>query len=135
MSHTKDFDAWNQDKKRIEAQPQSSLYIKTREVWWTSVGVNVGTEIDGKNNNFERPVMILRKLGREQFIGIPLTSRSKHGVFYLPVSYSGNNGTACISQIRVLNTKRLLRKIGRVQLSDFQNICNSISQLITTGRI
>ena len=48
--YVKNFDAWITRKKKIDTREmQNSLYVKEREVWWVSVGVNVGAEIDGKN--------------------------------------------------------------------------------------
>lgn len=55
----KDFDEWNQEKKRIHAGVNPA-YGWPREVWWCALGINVGAEIDGKNNNFERPVLVMR---------------------------------------------------------------------------
>jgi len=134
--HIKHFDKWNQRKKQIDsAKKPSKFYVHEREVWWASVGVNIGTEMDGKNEQFERPVMILRKFGKEQFLGVPLTSREKEGVFYVPVTYGENVGTACISQARVFSVKRLLRKIGRVKKSDFESLNKTLLRLIEKGRI
>lgn len=52
--YKKQFDLWNKKKKYVEARAHSeNLYLHEREVWWCSVGVNIGVEIDGKNNVFE----------------------------------------------------------------------------------
>jgi len=42
----KDFDAWNKVKKLTNAE-QPRLYT-VREIWWCRIGVNIGTEQDGK---------------------------------------------------------------------------------------
>ena len=114
-SYIKRFDEWIQQKKKLDAHAATSaLYVKEREVWWISIGVNVGAEIDGKNELFERPVLIFRKVGREQFYGLPLTSKEKSGPFYRLVHYSDSTGNVCLSQLRVFSTKRLIRKIDVV---------------------
>jgi hypothetical protein len=59
--HQKDFDGWNNVKKKVDTHNTSSLYFKEREIWWASTGVNIGSESDGKNELFERPVLILKK--------------------------------------------------------------------------
>jgi len=136
MNHFKDFDSWNIEKKSLDNLKRSfDLYVHDREIWWTSIGVNIGTEIDGKNTKFERPVLIIRKLGKDQFIGIPLTSRLKTGIFYHPITYGSGAGTVCISQIRVLSVNRLLRKIGKVEKTDYQLLTEKLSKLILTGKI
>jgi mRNA interferase MazF len=134
--HKKDFDLWNTEKKELDAGVSNAgLYIHEREVWWAAIGVNIGTEMDGKNEQHERPVLVVRKLGKEQFLGIPLTSRVKEGVFYIPIKYNDRVGTACISQVRVMSICRLLRKIGRTRSEDFAVVTQQLGKLITTGRI
>ena len=51
----KDFDRWNIEKKRADAE-QPRLYT-VREIWWCRIGVNIGTEQDGRGKLFLRPVM------------------------------------------------------------------------------
>ena len=136
MTHKKDFDLWNTEKKQLDASvPNTSFYIHEREVWWAAIGVNIGTEMDGKNEQHERPVLVIRKLGKEQFLGIPLTSRTKEGVFYIPITYNDRIGTACISQVRVMSIHRLLRKIGRTRSEDFKIVTQQLSKLIATGKL
>ena len=136
MSHKKDFDLWNVEKKQLDASiTNTTLYIHEREVWWAAIGVNVGTEMDGKNDQHERPVLIVRKLGKEQFLGIPLTSRTKEGVFYIPITYNNRIGTACISQVRVMSIHRLLRKIGRTRTEDYKVVTEQLATLILKGKI
>jgi mRNA interferase MazF len=136
MTHEKDFDAWNFEKKHLNSLvSRDALHIHEREVWWTAIGINIGTEMDGKNQKLERPVLIVRKLGKEQFLGIPLTSQEKEGVFYTPIHYNERTGTACISQVRVMSVNRLLRKIGRVKTEDFNRVTSQLAKLIGTGRL
>lgn len=41
--HQKDFDNWNERKKKIH-QGKKDIYFNEREIWWCMVGVNVGFE-------------------------------------------------------------------------------------------
>ena len=68
----KDFDKWNLKKKELENSSEK-FFFKTGEIWWCSVGLNVKTESCGKGEDYQRPVLILRKLSQENFIGIPLS--------------------------------------------------------------
>ena len=43
----KDFDSWNELKKTLETQEKQILF-KEREIWWTSIGINVANESCGK---------------------------------------------------------------------------------------
>lgn len=91
----------------------SRVYFHEREIWWCAVGANVGFEQDGKGENFERPVVIVRKFNKEVFWGIPLSKKIKEGPYY--VSVHSDDQTPCvaiISQLRLMDAKRLLDKMG-----------------------
>ena len=123
--YQKDFNSWNEAKKKIESSNLSApIYIREREVWWTSVGLNVGVEIDGKNELFERPVLVFRKLNATQFYGLPLTSKDKVGDFYRLVHYGKGSGMVCLSQLRVFSIKRVFRKIDTISKKEFKEIKN-----------
>ncbi len=74
----KDFDGWIKIKKEIHFKG-SIRTIKEGEIWWCKIGENVGKEICGKGKDFLRPVLIVRKLNKYSFIGIPLTSKEHEG--------------------------------------------------------
>jgi len=59
----KDFDGWNREKKKTHAETPR-LYT-VREIWWCRLGINVGSEQDGRGTNFLRPAVILRGFGAD----------------------------------------------------------------------
>ncbi len=59
----KDFDTWNTQKKSIDSE-LISLPYQERDIWWCSVGVNIGYEEDGHGKRAERPVLIVRGFSR-----------------------------------------------------------------------
>lgn len=133
--YIKHFEQWNTQKQKLDSHKlKDSLYVKEREVWWISVGVNVGAEIDGKNDLFERPVLIFRKVGREQFYGLPLTSKEKTGPFYRLVHYGTSVGNVCLSQLRVFSSKRLIRKIDVVNEAEFYSLQETFAQFFKGKR-
>lgn len=38
-----------------------NVYFREGEIWWVSIGQNIGNEQNGKNTNFERSVLIFKK--------------------------------------------------------------------------
>ncbi|MCX6780980.1 MAG: hypothetical protein NT003_02595 [Candidatus Magasanikbacteria bacterium] len=62
----KKFDEWNNLKQRLHGRVWRH-YIREGEIWFCSLGVNIGWEQDGKNETFERPVLVVRKLSRHYF--------------------------------------------------------------------
>ena len=77
----KNFDAWNEYKKELDAH-RRNLIFRPGEVWFCSIGENIGREQNGKNNLFERPILIIKKFNREMFWGAPLTSKEHSGSWY-----------------------------------------------------
>ncbi|MDR0299066.1 MAG: hypothetical protein LBI13_03170 [Streptococcaceae bacterium] len=51
--YQKEFDFWNNEKKHLNNR-EKAFYVKEREIWYCSLGVNVGYEIDGKHEQFEK---------------------------------------------------------------------------------
>lgn len=120
--YIKNFDRWNEKKKLTDAKATGPvLYVHEREVWWCSLGVNIGSEIDGKNENFERPVLILKVIG-DGFFGVPLTSKKKGHRYEVTVPHSKGVSYANVSQLRFLSNKRMLRKIGMAPEEDFSRV-------------
>ena len=77
----KDFIKWNVLKQKLD-RSEKRLIFKERDVWWCSVGVNIGHEENGKDEFFARPVLVIKKFNRHLFYGIPLTTKVKENKYY-----------------------------------------------------
>lgn len=133
--NTQSFDDWNKVKK-ITNQNKRNLGIKTREIFWAKIGLNIGSEEYGKDKNFARPVIIVRKLTSDLFIGIPLTSTLKNNDYFHSFKYiNKQNGeilnSAMILQLRVFSKKRLMNKIGIINNKDFEIIIKKCKEIIS----
>jgi ABC-type oligopeptide transport system substrate-binding subunit len=73
----KDFINWIQYKIYLNTRKKFPKF-KEGEIWWCSFGINVGIETDGKNDKFNRPVLVFKKFNSQQFLAIPLTSKEKN---------------------------------------------------------
>jgi hypothetical protein len=80
----KDFSTWFTLKPVLDIKDCSKLFFKEREIWWCSIGCNVGEEIDGKSDIYSRPVLVFKKLTKYSFIGLPLEVRLMVCVYYNP---------------------------------------------------
>lgn len=123
----KDFDSWNSLKKNIDER-KNTPFANKRDIWWCSLGVNVGTEEDGKNELFERPVLVLRVLNKNTIRIAPLTSKNKNDDHNFPISYNDREGSVIMSQIKTVNTKRLSRKLTRLDKSQFEKVMKKIRE-------
>ena len=130
----KNFDEWNDVKKSIDSKDiNRDLFYHAREVWWCSLGQNVGAEADGKNEFFERPVLIIKKFNSEMVLAIPMTSKEKIGKYFLKVSHDKGDSYANLSQLKVISTKRLQRKIGMINEGDFNLVIKEIVAYLETS--
>jgi mRNA interferase MazF len=82
----KDFPGWHRHKEQLHAQHHTPTF-QEREIWWCGVGVNVGHEMDGKNQFYNRPVLIVHKFNPHIFFGVPLTTKIKQNPYYLPIRF------------------------------------------------
>lgn len=125
----KDFDKWNIKKKQIH-QSVFADYVHTREVWWCSVGVNVGYEQDGKHEFYERPTLILKKFSRDMVLAVPLTSKIKSNKYFISFTHGNRQFSAIISQVRLMSSKRLRRKMYVMDSGIFAAIREAVKQMI-----
>lgn len=109
----KDFDRWNHFKKQIN-QTDSQIHIRAGEIRWVNLGVNVGSEIDGKGELFSRPVLILHVISIQLALIIPLTSKIKSIPGYLEFTWKSSINSLCLHQIKVISQKRILSRKGRI---------------------
>ena len=123
------FQLWHELKMRLSRR-DLNLRFREREIFWTHCGKNLGFEIDGKSENFSRPVLILKKFSRETFVGIPLTTKPKRGNYFFKISFAdGKKSIAIFSQIRTFDQKRLIKKIGEISPTEFAILKRKLRQL------
>ena len=67
----KDFERWHKQKSWIDGFKDRPPFFHEREIWFCSVGLNIGHEQDGSGKRYLRPVIVIKKLGRKTFMGLP----------------------------------------------------------------
>ena len=125
----KDFDLWNIKKKEIHKQT-SAPFCYPREVWWCAIGANIGAETDGKNDNFERPVLIFRVYNKETFLALPITSQEKKDIFHCAVKVKIGIVWVKLTQARVISNRRLLRKVDVLSIGEFGKVQKAFQNYI-----
>ena len=121
----KDFDNWNNLKKLIHKKEINEEFnFHSGDVWWTTLGINIGKEINGKNETFERPVLILKVINKHTLYVLPLTSKDHFtDKYHFKVNYEdGGSGVVVFSQMRVVSSNRLLRKLSKINKRDLEKV-------------
>ncbi len=109
----KDFNGWNNRKKNIEGI-KHSLDFQEGQIWWCSIGLNVGEEQDGKNSLFERPILVLKKFNHKICWVLPISSKNKLGRYYYSIVDNDISYTILLSQLKLISAKRFRRLIKRI---------------------
>ncbi len=127
----KDFDKWNEIAKSVDLNNKNrEVFFREQEIWWCSVDVNIGSEIDGKNDLFERPVLIIRKINSELIFVAPLTTKIVENKLRVNVKCADIDSQILLNQCKTISTRRLLRNIGFVKKKVFQEVIINLIRLI-----
>jgi mRNA interferase MazF len=123
------FDNWNEIKKDI--QKSSGIFFHQREIFYAKIGQNIGFEQSGKGESFIRPLLIYKKFNSNLFLGIPLSTTKNRGKYYFEFSFKQNKtSVAILSQIRLFDSKRLIRKIGKIDNDNFNKLKERLFEIL-----
>lgn len=131
----KDFQKWHSKKSSIN-EIEKRPFFHEREIWFCYLGANVGFEQDGSGEEFLRPILIIRKFNNEIFWGIPLTKAAKKAnrkseKYYFEFSFIVNiKSVAILSQIKLIDARRLSRHIGVMSDDEFTRLIAKIKVLL-----
>lgn len=119
--YIKRFDEWNILKQEINLRG-AHINIRSGDIRWIMFGVNVGSEIDGKGNQFVRPGLVLSVMNRDLALVIPLTSKVKKYPGYLQVEFGNRINYLCLLQIKAVSHSRILRRIAHIPTNYMKEI-------------
>lgn len=109
----KNFDHWNEVKQKLD-QTDRPPSFNEGEIWWCSVGINVGYEIFGKDELYTRPILIIKKFSSYTFFGLPLTSKRKEKPSHYPLEFNRKQGSVILDQGKTLDARRLADRMGSI---------------------
>ena len=116
-------------KKKIELL-EKDINIKEANVYLLSIGKNIGNESYRKGDIFLRPVLVLKKLGHNYFIGIAMTSKKKVGSYFFEFFYKDKFSYAMFNQVKTINSKRILKYHGKIKQDDFKKLKNEFIKFL-----
>lgn len=128
--YKKDFEKWNELKTHLDNKEQKRKYFRAGEIWWCSLGLNIGFEEDGKNELYERPILVIKKFNKDALLAVPLTNTVKSNQYYIPVQVHNVTRSVILSQVRLISPKRLHRRITQISNREFQVVRNSLKSII-----
>ncbi len=113
---------WTKIKIKTDQKVKNPPSVKEGQVWWVNIGQNIGYEIFGKGKNFSRPVVIYKKLSRHNFLVVPTSTKIKIGSWFCDFVFQGLEMVAVLSQIKVIDYRRLENLLGDLSENDFNKV-------------
>ncbi len=125
----KDFDQWNIKKKKLDTSKRN-LFFKEGEIWWCSLGVNVGEEVYGKGEYFRRPVVILKKLSSNSCVVMPTTTKERNGTWFHHLNIRNKDRWVIMNQMRFISGNRLWVRESSLSGEEFSELKKSVAGLL-----
>ena len=126
----KQFEEWNTRKQSLQNNEKPYIKFHARDVWGCSYGINIGSEQDGVGDNFERLCVVVKKLSGSTFVALPLSTKEKLPDFQVKVVVKDKIGYVLLDQVRVLDVKRMLRKVSYIDNAEFEIIRLRLRELL-----
>jgi mRNA interferase MazF len=125
------YDDWNEKKQELQVSGDTKiLYFNEGDIWWCSLGINLGDETFGKGEDFRRPILIIKKLSNDLCIALPITSQSKKGTWFVDIVLQGEANWVMLHQIRMLHKKRFQIKMAELTREEFSRVKEKLEQLL-----
>ena len=121
-SFIKNFLDWFKIKPKIDGGNYVPPKFSNAQVWYCFTGENIGTEISGKGQEYLRPYLILKKLDKYSFIGLPLSTQSKIGDRYFKIEFRNKSQAIYLHQPRHFDYRRLKYKLGEITDDEFIDV-------------
>lgn len=134
---SEDFKNWSELKQKLNSRDiPSSFHAWPGEIWWCALGKNIGIEINGKNKDFARPVVIANFFSKNHLFVVPLTHSEPKNVtrFHVPMKSFSSQSFAVTSQARAVSSNRLLSRISDISAEDFISMQKSLISMILTSK-
>jgi mRNA-degrading endonuclease toxin of MazEF toxin-antitoxin module len=76
-------------------------------------------------------VVVLSKFNEHSCVVIPLTGRERHGRYYVPLGdVTGRPSSAILSQLRLIDSRRLLQKIGSISREKHAQLKKAVTAIL-----
>lgn len=124
----KNFDKWNSTKKKINKQSRPP--VKLGEIHWCSFGLNIGVGQDGRGDDFQRLVIIIKKFSSQIVLIAPLTTKIHKRDWYLNINIFNRESQIILNQVKPVDTKRLIEEVGQISEEKVIEILDNYIKLI-----
>jgi mRNA interferase MazF len=128
----KDFDVWNEIKKKIDGRKQKRVHFPHEgEVWNATIGLNIGIEQNGDDESFSRPILVIKKFNNSMYWCVPLSTKQKEYDFYYNfIDTTGKEVSAILAQLRLVSIERFNRQLYPIDPLHLEKIKKSLAKFL-----
>jgi mRNA interferase MazF len=120
---------WAQTKYFLNIK-EARATVRVRQIYWCSLGYNIGHEENGKGFKYRRPVLVFKKFNERLFWGIPMTTKIKDSIYYTKVKVGDIEQCAMVSQLRIMDASRIIEPMERMSETEFEKVKSAIKLII-----
>lgn len=132
MKITRDHKNWNKLKEIIDSIDILVPFCE-RELWQVALGINIGIEMDGKGDDFERPALVIKRVNKDHALIVPITRKLilLPGI-HIPLVNSNldKSSVAVISQLQVVSNKRLMKRVSILSNDQFSAVRKALKDFL-----
>ena len=130
----KRFFEWLRLKEDLDRKSHKPPLVSEGNIWWCHLGENIGIETSGKGNEFKRPVIIYKKIADNFYMVIPTSTKIKTGSWFVPFIIKKIYNIACLHQVRVIDYRRIIFKLGELDDHDLKKNKKRIQEFIHASK-
>lgn len=129
MTSQQTFDQRNKIKQQTHKN-KSKIFFKERDIFYIKMWKNIRFEQNWKWIQFSRPVIIIKKFNNEVFRWVALSTKDKSWKYYFSFNLKNIKQYAILSQLRLYDKNRILKKIWMINQEDFNLLKQKIRNLL-----
>jgi mRNA interferase MazF len=107
---------------------EGGIQVIRGEVWLATLDPTIGTEIQKT-----RPCVILSPAEMNErlrtIIAVPMTSGSRPAPSRIPIHFQGRAGLILLEQIRALDKRRLVRRLGTISTAALNHALTTLREI------
>lgn len=128
------YNQWNTKKQALHNSDRTEvIYFKEGDIWWVSLGYNIGSESYGKGEDFKRPVLIVKKLSTDLCIVVPITTKPKSGSWFVEISVHKEARWCMLQHTRSLHKKRFWTKLCELDSLEVKKVKEKLKLLLESS--
>ncbi|HET7267855.1 MAG TPA: type II toxin-antitoxin system PemK/MazF family toxin [Oleiagrimonas sp.] len=102
--------------------------VRRGDVWLAALDPTLGSEI-----RKTRPCIVVSPAEMHEHlrtaIVAPMTTGSQPAPYRIPVQFQGKRGLVLLDQVRTLDKRRLVKRLGMIRTNTLEKVCSTLQEV------